>query len=295
MKLLIFLCLSVVSAKIPADSVGSGGRVYLPSNFDIPNHHNTLSASMLPRARSQSSINGELNIGYQLVIAAKAGNVRSVEQLLQYAPDADKSFRVPKYPKTLTQQHQLTVGTTPMIEACRGGHVRIVEILLAANPDLTIADSNGDTATSLATDYARVEILALFKIYTRDELAAPLIQAASNGDDKFVEKWLNDNPHADPNRSFWGGNTALITAARFGQVRVVKLLVGRQGINIDAINKDGKTALWQACRYGHKGAVEILLSVGAGHINSRNGVSPMEIAQLLGHDEVVELFFKKHG
>ena len=162
MKLLVFLCLSIVSTTI------------------LPDH-----------------VSVALRIGYQLVIAAKAGDVNVIEQLLVDAAPADLSFSVPGDRPELNFQYQLAVGATPMIEACRGGYVRIVKILVAADPDmdLRVADSNGDTAISVATKNKNAYIiLALLKIDTGSpEARVPHSHASAEDAGNFMAACQRDD------------------------------------------------------------------------------------------------------
>ena len=58
-------------------------------------------------------------------------------------------------------------------------------------------------------------------------------------------------------------DTALIEASYKGYKDVVKLLLAQPGIQLDAINIDGRTALMAAAEKGHLEIVEMLLKAGA--------------------------------
>ena len=163
---------------------------------------------------------------------------------------------------------------------------------MAANQDidLTVADSDGDTAISLATECGHAEILALQKIDTTSNLGIPLIQAARDGHHGIVKILCTANPPADLEITDGSGNTALIIAARFGHCEIVKLLVSK-GVGIHKVNHGGNTALILACRYGNTAAVKMLLRARASRdIKRRCGLSSLQIAERECHDEVVGLF-----
>ena len=56
------------------------------------------------------------------------------------------------------------------------------------------------------------------------------------------------------------GSSALMWAASFGRLEVVRWLVLEQGAEVDATNKAGRTALMFACKYGQVAICRFLLS-----------------------------------
>ncbi|WP_159591791.1 ankyrin repeat domain-containing protein [Hydrogenophaga sp. BPS33] len=79
------------------------------------------------------------------------------------------------------------------------------------------------------------------------------------------------------------------------QVEEVEALVTRHGVDPNAADESGWTALNLACHYGHHGLAERLIQVG-GHLNQadRAGNLPMALACREGHLALVELLLK-HG
>ena len=59
----------------------------------------------------------------------------------------------------------------------------------------------------------------------------------------------------DPNKRHLDGTTALMLAARFGYTEIARSLVGR-GAKVEAMNKDGLSALILAAVGGHKEGLE---------------------------------------
>lgn len=57
------------------------------------------------------------------------------------------------------------------------------------------------------------------------------------------------------------GVDLFINAVNRGDLRVAKLLLNRAGVDVDARNTDGRTALHVACQQGHKEIIKWLLDV----------------------------------
>lgn len=63
------------------------------------------------------------------------------------------------------------------------------------------------------------------------------------------------------------GDTPLLTAARYGQLRVLETLYEEHGVSLEHTNSDAKTALHEAAQCGHLECVKFLIRVGA-HVDS---------------------------
>ena len=87
--------------------------------------------------------------------------------------------------------------------------------------------------------------------------------------------------------------TPLILAARQGQGVVVQELIAA-GADLEAVDRDGNTALWAACYAGQLAIIEQLLDAGA-NINHQNpdGASALIYAASAGKTDVVALLIAK--
>ena len=84
----------------------------------------------------------------------------------------------------------------------------------------------------------------------------PLYLACTNGNAPIVERLLNAG--ADPNTALPDGETALMTAARTGNVDAVKALLAR-GANVTrARTAQGQTALMWAAAENNAAALTLL-------------------------------------
>ena len=59
------------------------------------------------------------------------------------------------------------------------------------------------------------------------------------------------------------GDTPLLTAARSGQLEVLRTLLAEHGVPLEHTNTDGKTALHEAAQRGHVECVRLLVGSGA--------------------------------
>ena len=97
------------------------------------------------------------------------------------------------------------------------------------------------------------------------------------------------------NKATSKGNTPLIMAALQGHDKVVELLVEKNGIQINKANNYGATPLYLAAKCGHKKVVNLLLTQNGIQVNNttNDGFTPLHIAALKGHENVVALLKKR--
>jgi ankyrin repeat protein len=93
------------------------------------------------------------------------------------------------------------------------------------------------------------------------------------------------------------GDNALHCVIVWGDYEAAKTLVAH-GINLNQKGEEGFTPLHQACSFGHKKIVQLLLESGADPFARTAGDLPFTTARLSGHDEICELiraYTKKSG
>ncbi|KAN0074134.1 Ankyrin repeat-containing domain protein [Elaphomyces granulatus] len=149
-------------------------------------------------------------------------------------------------------------GYTPLIYACKEGHVSIVGQLLARHDvDFNARGTVISIPLTIASKCNRVEIIKL--LLAKGDSLDPTIVGINAAFYGFM-KLLLDHPGVDPNFSGEDGNTAFIyvlqnilgktalfEAANFSHVECVKLLLERGDINVNIPNRDGLTMLHYAC------------------------------------------------
>lgn len=91
------------------------------------------------------------------------------------------------------------------------------------------------------------------------------------------------------------GKTQLMKAVETGDVLMARRILAT-GTTVDAVDKNGETALMIACRqYMAKPIVQALITYGANvNAKSKSGLTPLIIAKQSGRVELVELL-KAHG
>ena len=117
------------------------------------------------------------------------------------------------------------------------------------------------------------------------------LEAAEYGDVKVVEECLSEGG-LDVDAQNQYGNTALIEAANHGDTDIVKLLMPSNP-SLDLTSTGGRTALMCAAFKGHGEIVEILLKNGANvNMSDLDGENAKSLAKLRGNDDIVTLLEK---
>ncbi|MFT7569824.1 MAG: ankyrin repeat protein [Paracoccaceae bacterium] len=143
-----------------------------------------------------------------------------------------------------------------------------------------------DSATALMVSGADVDALE------RDRYDAVTIASVAN-DPKMLKLVIAGGAKAGQTTSPYDG-TALIAAAHLGHVEVVKTLIAA-GAPLDHVNNLNWTALIESIVLGDGGANHIacltaLVDAGADvNIADGSGVTPLQLAQHHGFDEMVQI------
>ena len=84
------------------------------------------------------------------------------------------------------------------------------------------------------------------------------------------------------------GDNALHCVIVWGDYEAASTLI-ENGIDIEKHGEHGYTPLHQACAFGHKDIVELLLKSGANPFARTEGDLPFTLAKLSGHDAICDL------
>ena len=118
------------------------------------------------------------------------------------------------------------------------------------------------------------------------EARAPLADAAEQRDKAGVRKLLAAG--VDRNAAQVDGTTALHWAAYYDDAEIVELLV-QAGANVNAVNRYGVPPLAQACTNGNAAIVKLLLQAGAdANATMKGGESVLMLAARSGNVEAVQ-------
>jgi ankyrin repeat protein len=199
----------------------------------------------------QLSNNTSKTLNHGLLYAAREGCNNALASLLRAGADVNVQV----------------CDRTAVQAAAEGGHLEVVERLLAAKADVNAraADENGRTALRAAAEGGHLEV---------------------------VERLLAAKADVNAPAGEWDGRTALQAAAEGGHLEVVeRLLAAKADVNAPAADDNGRTALQAAAEGGHLEVVERLLAAKAdvnAHAADDNGRTALRAAAQGGHLEVVE-------
>ncbi|KAG6906671.1 hypothetical protein DXG01_012674 [Tephrocybe rancida] len=223
-----------------------------------------------------------------LLSAANNGVVRVVEQALDNgapinARDTDESRS----------------GQTPLHYASRGGHEKVVQLLLGRRGVDVNAMAAGFTPLYLASDYGHTKVVQLLVSCAGIDINATstagvqnwtaLHIAASNGHEEVVHLLLS-HPSiiVDPRNT--RNNTPLYVASLNNRSEVVAQLLHHRGISLNLRNSNENTALHIAASKGHIATLRVLVSDERSQVNTRNinKLSPLYVASWRGMTEAVK-------
>ena len=162
-------------------------------------------------------------------------------------------------------------GHTPLLIACRKGHVTMVSVLLEHGAFINTRSHAENTALLEAVGATHSDVVRRLLEDTRldvnyghlgDAERTALMFAATDDTTGILCQLCNDS-RTDVNRQDLYGATALSIAAKAGHVESIQGLLRHDKIDIDIPEQDGRTALIHAAGLGHSLIVNELLAGGA--------------------------------
>lgn len=153
---------------------------------------------------------------------------------------------------------------TPITYAIWNGHISVVRRLVVAGAWVDVPDVLGATPTSYA-------------VRNKD----------------FGIKILVVRENVPSNANHREGEKLLLSAAKYGHIHVVRVLLEAKETNVNLKDDEGWTPLMWAINYRHNGIVKLLLAHGADvDIRDRAGMSPFDFATRYGQFEVAKLIMQ---
>ncbi|KAG8435535.1 hypothetical protein GDO86_013462 [Hymenochirus boettgeri] len=150
-------------------------------------------------------------------------------------------------------------GDTPLICACRKGHIKVASYLLSREANVNLTNSKERTCLHYA-----VRRKFSFLDYLLIIILMPVLLV---------------------------GYIIMMSRTRQNE-RLIRLLV-QSGVNVDAVDYQGNTALHYACRMKSNSIVLILLEARADpEIKNKDGESPIDIAHRLKFGKILDMLKK---
>jgi ankyrin len=180
----------------------------------------------------------------------------------------------------------LLAGETPVMVASRSGHPDVVEQLLAGGADVNARAARKQTALMWAVaqkhpDVVRVLLAHGADVHARSEVWSQVMAVPPHGRLEYNRAI----PH--------GGDTALMFAARVGDLSSAKLLVAA-GANVNDTDTWGISATVLAAHSGFGALVEFLLDHGADPNAAKAGFAALHAA-IMRRDERMVSALLAHG
>jgi ankyrin repeat protein len=170
-------------------------------------------------------------------------------------------------------------GNTPLIEAARWGRTQAVVLLLKNGADKKQINSKGATAAKVAADEGYDNIVDIIKKFDAKEVSARSTTAPT------TSKATTNHPNS----------AEFLEAASNGQDGKVKALLAK-GVNVDAKDAEGNTALMSASKWGRTETVKILIEAGANRkLTNNKGESALALAEDNGYNQTATILKKMTG
>ncbi|KAK9871342.1 hypothetical protein WA026_011608 [Henosepilachna vigintioctopunctata] len=248
---------------------------------------------------------GSADVECQLLEAAKSGDLELVQQLLSSYPHIVNC-------RDLDGRH-----STPLHFASGYNRVSVVEYLLQQGADVHAKDKGGLVPLHNACSYGHYEVTELLVKHGASVNVAdlwkftPLHEAAAKGKYEIVKLLLKHG--ADPSKKnrdnatpldlvkeadqdvadLLRGNSALLDAAKKGNLARVQRLVTPENINCRDAQGRNSTPLHLAAGYNNVEVAEYLLENGADvNAQDKGGLIPLHNASSYGHLDIAALLIK---
>jgi ankyrin repeat protein len=173
----------------------------------------------------------------------------------------------------------LLAGETPVMVAARSGYPAVVEQLIAKGGDVNARGARGQTALMWAVAQRHPDVVTVLLAHRAD------IRARSDVWSEVMA--VPPHGHLEYNRAIpHGGETALMFAARVGDLASAKLLVAA-GADVDDRDAWGVSATALAAHGGYSDLVEFFLELGADSNTAEAGFSALHAAIMRRDDRMV--------
>jgi len=222
--------------------------------------------------RAGAKVNAANDLGATpLWAASQNGSEAMVKRLLEAGADPNLA---------------LQAGETPVMVASRAGYPRVVELLVARGANVNAHGSRGQTALMWAVSEKHPEVVKVLlahraDVHAKSEVWSQVMAVEPHG----YAPYNKSIPH--------GGETALMFAARVGDLESAKLLVAG-GANVNDTDAWGVSATTLAAHSDFRDVAEFLLDKGADASAQAAGFSALHNA-IMQRDEKLVASLLAHG
>jgi ankyrin len=222
--------------------------------------------------RAGAKVNSANDLGATpLWIASLNGSAAMVRRLLQAGANPNAA---------------LLLGETPVMVASRSGSTEVVEQLLAKGANVNARAARGQTALMWAVaqnhpGVVKVLLAGGADVHAKSDVWSQVMAVPPHG----LLEYNRAIPH--------GGDTALMFAARVGDLDSARLLVAA-GANVNDADAWGVSATVLAAHSGYTDLVEFLLDRGADSNAAAAGFSALHAA-IMHRDEKMVAALLNHG
>jgi ankyrin repeat protein len=228
------------------------------------------SAGLLIRAGANVNAANDLGVT-PLWAASLNGSASMVKKLLEAGANPNAA---------------LLSGETPLMVAARSGSSRVVEQLLASGANVNAQATRRQTALMWAVAQQHADVVKVLlahgaDVHARTEVWSQVMAVPPHGNPEYNRTV----PH--------GGDTALMFAARVGDLASARLLVSA-GANVNAQDASGVSATVLAAHSGYTELVLFLLDKGADPNLAPAGFTALHIA-IMRRDEKMARSLLSHG
>lgn len=258
------------------------------SRWGIEGDVNNLSARMVTIIRALADSGANLNIRGSLgktalMLAAEGGYFDIAQVLIEKGTDVNavedfSQALIPDLFKGMEEAlEERSERKTALLYAAENGNTEIVNALLAAGADFSIADKKNRTALDVAIQQGHTAIVRLLENAGAQVLnsathfsEAALLGAAKQGNLEILRSALqagiNPNTKELEERRNTRHKTALMFAAERGHLEAVRILL-EAGADVNLSDRPGKklgkTPLMYGAESGHAEIIRLLLESGA--------------------------------
>ena len=219
-----------------------------------------------------ADVNATTDLGVTpLWLASENGNLSAVDMLLEAGADP---------------RIQLLSGETAIMTAAQAGNGDVVRSLLKAGGDPNVSVTREQTALMWAAARGNTDVVAALLEFGADVDALSLVR------EQYVKSEKEQDSH--PNYKYWieqGGNSALMFAARSGDLGSTQLLV-EAGSDVNQVSAFGTSPAIMAVHGGNPHVLDYLIESGANIESDESGHTALHAAVLRGNIDAVKVLIK---